>query len=142
MYNSWSTWTLGRPERCCQSRSSHSAARACFSGSRKSRACSRTLASTKQRTVMELLPPGIGLRRAFERERPPGAPGAMRRLVRVFVPQLALEQHVDQARQGEVALGRAHARLGERLLDRKITRLNSSHMSISYAVFCLKKKKK
>src|SRR5690242_21329433 len=29
-----------------------------------------------------------------------------------------------------------------RLGDRKSTRLNSSHMSISYAVFCLKKKKK
>src|SRR5438876_8477647 len=28
------------------------------------------------------------------------------------------------------------------LLDRKSTRLNSSHPSISYAVFCLKKKKK
>src|SRR5699024_11783937 len=27
-------------------------------------------------------------------------------------------------------------------LDRKSTRLNSSHVSISYAVFCLKKKKK
>src|SRR4051812_49878001 len=26
-------------------------------------------------------------------------------------------------------------------VDRKSTRLNSSHMSISYAVFCLKKKK-
>src|SRR2546427_7788918 len=33
---------------------------------------------------------------------------------------------------------------GERitLLDRKSTRLNSSHSQISYAVFCLKKKKK
>src|SRR5690242_20921514 len=30
----------------------------------------------------------------------------------------------------------------QRLPDRKSTRLNSSHMSISYAVFCLKKKKK
>src|SRR5207249_6200949 len=29
----------------------------------------------------------------------------------------------------------------ERRLDRKSTRLNSSHVSISYAVFCLKKKK-
>src|SRR5437868_13007474 len=29
-----------------------------------------------------------------------------------------------------------------RLEDRKSTRLNSSHVSISYAVFCLKKKKK
>src|SRR5690606_42055819 len=28
------------------------------------------------------------------------------------------------------------------LLDRKSTRLNSSHVKISYAVFCLKKKKK
>src|SRR5437773_5168777 len=27
-------------------------------------------------------------------------------------------------------------------LDRKSTRLNSSHITISYAVFCLKKKKK
>src|SRR5690606_41016275 len=29
----------------------------------------------------------------------------------------------------------------ERLQDRKSTRLNSSHVKISYAVFCLKKKK-
>src|SRR3712207_8917014 len=29
-----------------------------------------------------------------------------------------------------------------RRLDRKSTRLNSSHANISYAVFCLKKKKK
>src|SRR5699024_12011696 len=29
----------------------------------------------------------------------------------------------------------------KRLLDRKSTRLNSSHVSISYAVFCLNKKK-
>src|SRR5690606_41763829 len=31
---------------------------------------------------------------------------------------------------------------GEAQLDRKSTRLNSSHVKISYAVFCLKKKKK
>src|SRR5258707_13425727 len=30
----------------------------------------------------------------------------------------------------------------EHLIDRKSTRLNSSHANISYAVFCLKKKKK
>src|SRR5689334_23421094 len=30
----------------------------------------------------------------------------------------------------------------DRVEDRKSTRLNSSHSSISYAVFCLKKKKK
>src|SRR3712207_8015929 len=31
--------------------------------------------------------------------------------------------------------------LGNRTQDRKSTRLNSSHANISYAVFCLKKKK-
>src|SRR3712207_8038560 len=31
---------------------------------------------------------------------------------------------------------------GPRVRDRKSTRLNSSHANISYAVFCLKKKKK
>src|SRR4051812_49782070 len=38
---------------------------------------------------------------------------------------------------------RAHAigRDPRLVRDRKSTRLNSSHMSISYAVFCLKKKK-
>src|SRR3712207_8302530 len=37
---------------------------------------------------------------------------------------------------GELASG-----LGNRIVDRKSTRLNSSHANISYAVFCLKKKK-
>src|SRR3712207_8401542 len=42
----------------------------------------------------------------------------------------------------------AHLRRGSRVVatppgrDRKSTRLNSSHANISYAVFCLKKKKK
>src|SRR5699024_12497228 len=44
---------------------------------------------------------------------------------------------------GEVRLGPAQGGLfrpgGQ--IDRKSTRLNSSHVSISYAVFCLKKKK-
>src|SRR5437868_9806686 len=35
-----------------------------------------------------------------------------------------------------------HGDLRDRETDRKSTRLNSSHVSISYAVFCLKKKKK
>src|SRR4051812_49670609 len=46
----------------------------------------------------------------------------------------------------QLAVGRHRAAQGGRVLaaeqDRKSTRLNSSHMSISYAVFCLKKKKK
>src|SRR3712207_8650309 len=36
---------------------------------------------------------------------------------------------------------RMHSEWG-RIEDRKSTRLNSSHANISYAVFCLKKKKK
>src|SRR5690606_42135266 len=39
---------------------------------------------------------------------------------------IALQRDVDQGRERE---------------DRKSTRLNSSHVKISYAVFCLKKKK-
>src|SRR5207253_9823527 len=58
--------------------------------------------------------------------------------------QLALAVGAHRGRGGEArrALHRgAHAR-ARRLLDRKSTRLNSSHVAISYAVFCLKKKKK
>src|SRR3712207_7173098 len=53
-------------------------------------------------------------------------------LARAVVDDLQPAEHAD-----DVAL---HAcRIGE---DRKSTRLNSSHANISYAVFCLKKKKK
>src|SRR5437899_10748424 len=38
-------------------------------------------------------------------------------------------------------LGAAQSPATEAELDRKSTRLNSSHLGISYAVFCLKKKK-
>src|SRR2546427_8305435 len=37
---------------------------------------------------------------------------------------------------------RAYEQLAAKGIDRKSTRLNSSHSQISYAVFCLKKKKK
>src|SRR2546421_5327469 len=54
----------------------------------------------------------------------------------------------DALQRGLMAIGRANpgtrlrddAGAGERQ-DRKSTRLNSSHDQISYAVFCLKKKK-
>src|SRR5438309_10730446 len=42
---------------------------------------------------------------------------------------------------GRRALIRPGSRRGGCQVDRKSTRLNSSHSSISYAVFCLKKKK-
>src|SRR3712207_9277233 len=44
-----------------------------------------------------------------------------------------------QIKVGEKAIGFARSC---RFRDRKSTRLNSSHANISYAVFCLKKKKK
>src|SRR5689334_23391275 len=43
-----------------------------------------------------------------------------------------------EAPRGDRLVGRRAA--AEGLADRKSTRLNSSHSSISYAVFCLKKK--
>src|SRR5690242_21619458 len=52
----------------------------------------------------------------------------------------------DKAAEDEAHCAAVCARLGIELhierprRDRKSTRLNSSHMSISYAVFCLKKK--
>src|SRR4051812_49658814 len=51
---------------------------------------------------------------------------------------------VEQLRRLPVRrfLYRYKTRLTGKRRDRKSTRLNSSHMSISYAVFCLKKKKK
>src|SRR2546429_2364153 len=53
----------------------------------------------------------------------------------------------DEKALGRVAAGFDEHRLGHVILqafreDRKSTRLNSSHGYISYAVFCLKKKKK
>src|SRR2546427_11509749 len=50
----------------------------------------------------------------------------------------ALEPRAGEARRLDVP----DDRVALQLLDRKSTRLNSSHSQISYAVFCLKKKKK
>src|SRR5437899_5158769 len=52
-------------------------------------------------------------------------------------PLQAGEQRVDHRGVDRVAFVGAVERGGE---DRKSTRLNSSHLGISYAVFCLKKK--
>src|SRR5690348_18004483 len=52
------------------------------------------------------------------------------------------ESGQDPQERGLAAPGRAyHHHEFLRILDRKSTRLNSSHPSISYAVFCLKKKR-
>src|SRR5256886_1855695 len=65
---------------------------------------------------------------------------------------LALDDFGQEADAVDVAVGipgRLHQDAGlllgldgEAVQDRKSTRLNSSHSQISYAVFCLKKKKK
>src|SRR2546426_2460763 len=46
-------------------------------------------------------------------------------------------ERVEEQRLGRVA---GQTSLREQDVDRKSTRLNSSHLVISYAVFCLKKK--
>src|SRR5256885_11853955 len=58
------------------------------------------------------------------------------------------ERIAAEAERAHLAAARAEAdrreglaRLSGQVEDRKSTRLNSSHLVISYAVFCLKKKK-
>src|SRR5437899_8205525 len=58
-------------------------------------------------------------------------------------------ESLDQSRAAHVVSQRSGARYAKPChnpwqccADRKSTRLNSSHLGISYAVFCLKKKKK
>src|SRR3712207_7282516 len=64
----------------------------------------------------------------------------------LFRSARVLQKPADEVRHAgqQLAVRRidAHAvaGLGEHRLDRKSTRLNSSHANISYAVFCLKKK--
>src|SRR5438128_4916762 len=61
-------------------------------------------------------------------------------LFRSVAGDLRVRIHVDR---DVAAIRRDHPRRrADALEDRKSTRLNSSHGSISYAVFCLKKKKK
>src|SRR5690625_5331832 len=51
-------------------------------------------------------------------------------------------QYIAQKARHSYPLDRAGGeKCAKALIDRKSTRLNSSHVAISYAVFCLKKKK-
>src|SRR3712207_8730766 len=59
--------------------------------------------------------------------------------------EVPVEPCLEPRREPRRHVGREHARGeedGVEPADRKSTRLNSSHANISYAVFCLKKKKK
>src|SRR3712207_7438983 len=74
----------------------------------------------------------------FRSDLPPYNDAAMTRevalLIEWFIPAVGL--NVD-----EDGYFRAWREAWADILDRKSTRLNSSHANISYAVFCLKKKK-
>src|SRR3712207_6916442 len=57
-----------------------------------------------------------------------------------FGPVVALRRKGDAyAGAANLQVARDHWHAAVLLLDRKSTRLNSSHANISYAVFCLKK---
>src|SRR3712207_8739552 len=66
------------------------------------------------------------------------APGEERRPQQDLARLAHAAESVTIARHQGLALRQGAS---DRLKDRKSTRLNSSHANISYAVFCLKKKK-
>src|SRR5690606_40945325 len=66
-------------------------------------------------------------------------------LAEIFAGQPITVVTCDDVARALLAVGRMNpdvVLLGPVAGDRKSTRLNSSHVKISYAVFCLKKKKK
>src|SRR3712207_9317263 len=66
---------------------------------------------------------------------------SLREIIVVVATQQAFDTHgMAQREDRRVEIHRHTALFG--IEDRKSTRLNSSHANISYAVFCLKKKKK
>src|SRR5690554_3132800 len=67
--------------------------------------------------------------------------GADRELLAIAQQTHEAQRQSHELTQGSFDLGMASA-LELNQVDRKSTRLNSSHVRISYAVFCLKKKKK
>src|SRR5437870_10783914 len=68
-------------------------------------------------------------------------PDVLRRLRRVDDDAAAVVGRAALAPGGVGRALHAEGRHARRRRDRKSTRLNSSHVAISYAVFCLKKKK-
>src|SRR5690606_40245746 len=56
-------------------------------------------------------------------------------LLRISAEACGLRQPLKLAMPGNISLSPCHSSLRPRSLDRKSTRLNSSHVKISYAVF-------
>src|SRR5256885_11042012 len=83
-------------------------------------------------------------RSLLDSDREAGAGGAHERRHRAAAGERARRQNRcgDHRRQRQCEIPPCHVPSLEFVADRKSTRLNSSHLVISYAVFCLKKKKK
>src|SRR3989442_9707187 len=64
------------------------------------------------------------------------------RSLRLWLDQEARKQQAALLQRGHHVEGRVREDERRQVGDRKSTRLNSSHVRISYAVFCLKKKKR
>src|SRR5205814_8646454 len=71
----------------------------------------------------------------------PISPAVTQRELRDRVPHLRAEAGPDHQDRARLVAG-PHEAVRDPDGDRMSTRLNSSHLGISYAVFCLKKKKK
>src|SRR3712207_7369678 len=74
-------------------------------------------------------------------------PEITRKLIKAYAEapakvQPAVDSRLEQLTERELDVLRCLGRGLSNAQDRKSTRLNSSHANISYAVFCLKKKKK
>src|SRR2546426_7076993 len=69
---------------------------------------------------------------------PKGAKKVLTQAISLGVERVPFEVDIEEVKPGAV-ITTHHA---PRPSDRKSTRLNSSHLVISYAVFCLKKKKR
>src|SRR5947209_14091422 len=88
----------------------------------------------------------LQLKPDLERERQPSP--VVLWLLRLLLFRLMFSSGLSKLLSGDptwrhfTALNYHYERPEENIRDRKSTRLNSSHANISYAVFCLKKKKK
>src|SRR2546422_5251013 len=148
MARNWSGLAIASVPRRNASRKRSSASTASFCSS-SSVLSSRNCSGFCGFAILALLPPHeLGLERQLGRRQRQGRPRDLLRHPFDLEDDPARLHHRHPA--FGVPLPFAHARLGwllgDRLVgkeprDRKSTRLNSSHGYISYAVFCLKKKK-
>src|SRR3712207_7992086 len=84
--------------------------------------------------------PYTTLFRSHQRAQPVGVAPAPGRDVAALLLRVPAREVPGRVRGDHATVHHVHGS-AERKADRKSTRLNSSHANISYAVFCLKKKK-